>query len=199
MRYLLILTVKCEFAWGHWSLPPVWSALESRHSNFIKTNESLKHIYGINSVKFYRVNVYIFVECRRVEKVDHCSKRIPAQRHCFCLPMRCSNDTWTQGHTEDRWRSGKETRLSLPCSNLRSFGSKCTALKDVLVTLLVTFRCPPVMWCPHSYSAAGALCPSCSPRSPLHARYALFSVCCAFIRFPFTALSTVTHDEMVLL
>jgi len=31
---------------------------------------------------------------------------------------------------------GKETSLAPPCSNLRSFGSKCSVLKKVLMTLL---------------------------------------------------------------
>jgi len=31
-----------------------------------------------------------------------------------------------QGRNEVRWRPGQEASLALPCSNLRSFGSKCT-------------------------------------------------------------------------
>ena len=37
---------------------------------------------------------------------------------------------------------GQEASLELPCSNLRSFRSKCTELKKVLVTLLVLFGAP---------------------------------------------------------
>jgi len=41
-----------------------------------------------------------------------------------------------QGRNEARWRPGQEAPLAPPCSNLRSFGSKCSVLKKVLVTLL---------------------------------------------------------------
>ena len=40
-----------------------------------------------------------------------------------------------QGRNEARWRLGQETSLAPPCSNLRPFGSKCTVLKKVLMTL----------------------------------------------------------------
>jgi len=58
--------------------------------------------------------------------------------------------------TEVRWRPGQEASLAPPCSNLRFFGSKCTALKKVFVTLLGVFGAP-------SDSEPGALCPFCSP------------------------------------
>jgi len=57
-----------------------------------------------------------------------------------------------QGHNEVRWRLGQETSLPPPCSNLRSFGSKCSALKKVLMTLLGLFA-------PRSDSVPGELCP----------------------------------------
>jgi len=41
-----------------------------------------------------------------------------------------------QGRNKVRWRPGQEASLAPPCSNLRSFGYKCTALNKVLVTLL---------------------------------------------------------------
>jgi len=40
-----------------------------------------------------------------------------------------------QGRNGVRWRSGQEASLAPPCSNLRYFGSKCTVLRKVLVTL----------------------------------------------------------------
>jgi len=46
------------------------------------------------------------------------------------------------GRTEVKWRLGQETRLALPSLNLRSFGSKCTVLKTVLITLLWLFGSP---------------------------------------------------------
>jgi len=47
-----------------------------------------------------------------------------------------------QGLNEVRWRLGQEASLAPPFSNLRSFGSKCTVLKQVLVTLLGLFGAP---------------------------------------------------------
>ena len=62
-----------------------------------------------------------------------------------------------QGRTEVRWCPGQETSLALPCSNLRSFGSKFTVLKKKLVTLPGLCRCPP------SDSVLGAVPPSLRP------------------------------------
>jgi len=39
----------------------------------------------------------------------------------------------------------QEASLEPPCSNLKSFGSKCTVLKKVLVTLLGLFGAPIVI------------------------------------------------------
>ena len=61
-----------------------------------------------------------------------------------------------QRRNEFRWRPGQEASLAIPCSDLRSFGSKCTALKKVLATLLGLFGGP-------SHSAPGALCPLAPP------------------------------------
>jgi len=47
-----------------------------------------------------------------------------------------------QGHNEVRWRLGQEARLAPPWSKLRSFASKCTVLKKVLVILLGLFGDP---------------------------------------------------------
>jgi len=71
-----------------------------------------------------------------------------------------------QGRNEVRWRPGQEATLAPPCANLRSFGSKSTALKKVLVTLLELFGASRshsapswVVWHPHGDSAPGELCP----------------------------------------
>ena len=45
----------------------------------------------------------------------------------------------TEGLTEVRLRSGQETSLALPYLNLRSFGSKCIALKKQIATFLGLF------------------------------------------------------------
>jgi len=63
----------------------------------------------------------------------------------------------TQKRNEARWRLGQEASLAPPCSSLMSFGSKCTALKKVLVTLLGLFGAPcsdsvPRELCPFSPS-----------------------------------------------
>jgi len=47
-----------------------------------------------------------------------------------------------QERNEVRWRPGQEACLAPPCLNLKSFGSKCTAVKKVLVTLLGLFGVP---------------------------------------------------------
>jgi len=52
---------------------------------------------------------------------------------------------------------GARSKLGAPCSNLRSFGSKCAVLKKVLVTLLGFFGAPGSDLAPHSDSAPGKL------------------------------------------
>ena len=75
-----------------------------------------------------------------------------------------------QERNEVRWCPGQEASLAPPCSNLRSFGSKCTILKKVLSTLLglleppQSFSNPTVVRSHHSDSAPGELCPSCPRR-----------------------------------
>jgi len=61
-----------------------------------------------------------------------------------------------QGRNDVRWRLGQETSLAPPCSNLRSFGSKCTILKICAYDSVVTF-CPP-QW----FGARGIVAP-CPP------------------------------------
>jgi len=51
----------------------------------------------------------------------------------------------TEGLTEVRLRPGQETSLALPYSNLRSFGSKCSALKKKLATSAGTLWRLPVI------------------------------------------------------
>jgi len=66
-------------------------------------------------------------------------------------PIRPSGqNVWPplQGRNEVRWRPGQEASLAPQCLNLRSFGSKCAALKKVPVTLLGHFGAP------HSHSAS---------------------------------------------
>ena len=77
-----------------------------------------------------------------------------------------------QRRNEVRRRPGQEASLAPRCSNLRSFGSKCTVLKEVLVTLLGllyaprSYSTPPaVIPSPHSDSAPGELGPPCPPSS----------------------------------
>ena len=48
----------------------------------------------------------------------------------------------TPGRTEVTWRPRKETSLAPPCSNLRSFGSKCNVLKKKIATFLELFGAP---------------------------------------------------------
>jgi len=48
---------------------------------------------------------------------------------------------YAYGCNEVRRRPGQDASLAPPCSNLRSFGSKCTVLKKALVT----FSGPPAV------------------------------------------------------
>jgi len=62
-----------------------------------------------------------------------------------------------QGRNEVRWRHGQETSLAPPCSNLRSFGSKC-AVEETTCDIVGIFRRP------RSDSAPGDLRPFCPRR-----------------------------------
>jgi len=69
-----------------------------------------------------------------------------------------------QGRTEVRGQEsqfgdpmGQEASLAPPCSSLRSFGSKYTALEKVLVTLLGLSDAPAVIRRHYSDSAPGEL------------------------------------------
>ena len=86
----------------------------------------------------------------------------------------------TKGRTEVRLGPGQDTNLPPPYLNLRSFGSKCTALKKKLGTLLGLFGasqwfgawalCPFVMpWCDTSRQIAqlwNSKNPECRTISP---------------------------------
>jgi len=50
-----------------------------------------------------------------------------------------------QGRSEVRWRPGQGASSAPPCSNLMSFGSKCTVLMNVLATLLRLIGAPSVV------------------------------------------------------
>jgi len=53
--------------------------------------------------------------------------------------------SFNNGHSEVGWRPGQKTSLAPPCSNTRSFRSKCTVLKKILATLLGLFDAPAVI------------------------------------------------------
>ena len=63
-----------------------------------------------------------------------------------------------QRRNEVRWRPGQEATSEPPCSNLRSFESKSTALKNALVILLGVSAPLAVI------SGPGELCPLAAPR-----------------------------------
>ena len=74
-----------------------------------------------------------------------------------------------QGRNEVRWGPGQKASLTPPCSNLRSFGSKCT-IEESTCDIVWTLRRPPhssgapaVIQRPHNDSAPGKLCPFCHP------------------------------------
>jgi len=59
------------------------------------------------------------------------------------LNLVCQDQSklFTQGRNEVRWRLGQEVSL-VPHVQNRSFGSKCSVLKMVLLTLLGLFGVP---------------------------------------------------------
>ena len=72
----------------------------------------------------------------------------------------------SQGRNEVRWRPGQEASLALPCSNLRSSGSKYIGMKQIIVKLLGLFGAPSrhlaspaVIRRPHNDPVPGELCP----------------------------------------
>jgi len=83
-----------------------------------------------------------------------------------------------QGRNEIRWRPGQEASLAPPCSNLRSLGSKCTALKNVFVTLLGLYGVPHSDWAlPLRFGDRGIVPPLTPLVTPLcnmgHVRYSV--------------------------
>jgi len=85
-----------------------------------------------------------------------------------------------QGRTGVRWRPVQGTSLAPPCSNSKSFGSKCTELKEVLVTLL-DFSAPP------QWFGARGIAP------PLPPRYAPVSFLPSFLFFFFRKIQMLEH------
>ena len=69
---------------------------------------------------------------------------------------------------------GARSKFGAPCSKLRSFGSKCTVLKKVLVVFLELFGVPhshstppAVIWRPHSDASPGEFRPPSLLVTPL--------------------------------
>jgi len=58
------------------------------------------------------------------------------KKHCCANEARFLRLLPQQGRTEVKWCPGQAAGLAPPCSNLKSFGSKCTELKKEFVTLL---------------------------------------------------------------
>jgi len=63
---------------------------------------------------------------------------------------------------QGRWRPGQETSLTPPCSNLRSFGSKCV-VEESTCDIVVTFRHPRSHRRPHSDSVPMEFSPPLHP------------------------------------
>jgi len=95
------------------------------HNRFFELVEALLQIcscFFSHNIKLYAA--YRFQQCQ-------CFAAIPAKISVFNSQMQA-------GRIGVRWRSGEEASLAPPCSNLRSFESKCIVLKKVLVTRPVT-------------------------------------------------------------
>ena len=80
------------------------------------------------------------------------------------LEVNCS---CYQGRNEVRWRPWQQASWVPPCSNLMSFGRKCTVLKKVLLVILlglfgaaIVIRRPGIVpSCPPHYAPACYRCP----------------------------------------
>jgi len=81
--------------------------------------------------------------------------------NCLKLHFFQKRGNCQQGHNEVRWRPGQEASLTPPCSNLRSFWSKCTAWKKTC-NIVGTFRRPP--------QSFGTICSHSAPLSWFGAR-----------------------------
>ena len=123
---------------------------------------------SVRSSSFSQVLVLLFI----TEKIPFHEKNI-AETFRLQATSRCYNprQLWERvtaclapaGRNEVRWRPGQETNFAPPYSKLRSFGSKCTVLKNVLATSLELSGAPAVIWCTHIDSAPGVLRPPHPP------------------------------------
>jgi len=73
-----------------------------------------------------------------------------------------------QGRNEVRLQPEQEASLAPQCSNLRSFGSKCTALKKVPMTMLGLFGDPQSFDAPHDDFAPEKCAPLALLVTPQH-------------------------------
>jgi len=94
------------------------------------------------------VYVWVTPSCGTMQrnsfKMSSCSRKTEPGPTENCGDLPISQEALfsdNQGRNEVRWRQGQEAILGLPCSNLRSFGSKCTALKKLL-DIVGAFRQP---------------------------------------------------------
>jgi len=100
-------------------------------------------------------------KCRLYDCSKFCIKSRVLDCPCAGFEIKSFWHTWrqiTQGRNEVRWHPGQEASLAPPCSNLRSFGSECTVLKKVFVTLTGLYGAPP-QW----FGARGIVPPSLRP------------------------------------
>ena len=111
------------------------------------------------------------------QEITHCCKLAEDSPMCVLMLAKvlCAGQAWpsSQGRTEVTWRPGHGASLAPPCSNLSSFGSKCTVSTKVLVTLLGLF------------GARGIVPPRYAPASSKHLSMITckFSVlCCRYFR-----------------
>jgi len=82
---------------------------------------------------------------------------------------------------------GARSKFGPPCSQLRSFGSKCTVFNKIIVTVLGLFGAPAVAWCLHGDSAPGQLYPLAPPSFRL-----CVWVCLCLFMYSFFSFSRVS-------
>jgi len=132
----------CDLNWqqchhNHWNMT---SFTFASISNFIQNLISLQRPYLHNHQK--PDNVQTFVNLHICPIMFFCrlytffTKSVPAHRGAGQFWAQLDLLNGEQGRNEVRWRQGQETSLPPLCSQMRFFGSKCTELKAIRVTLL---------------------------------------------------------------
>ena len=112
--------------------------VESTYLNYLRFAQEQTNIPRLEYGQFVRCVVFSYFNEWHEPQCKHLSISIRLLELLLC-DYDGSRLWWKQGHNEARWRPGQEASLALLCLNLSFFGTKCTVLTKVLVTLLGLF------------------------------------------------------------